>query len=81
MAQFPFGDSANYTPDEITVEGTKYRRGDLPTIVNPTIHLLPLISQEKPAESAPLPIFPTTNTVMFAPETVEFNGQTYRKAK
>jgi hypothetical protein len=79
MADFLFGDSANYAPDEITVDGTKYRRADLPNIINPSIHLFPLVEQEQPASSQTISIFPTTNTVIVTPATVEFNGRPYRK--
>lgn len=81
MADSLFGDSSNYAPDEITVEGTKYRRADLPNIINPTVHLFPLVEQEKPADGQPMTIFPLTNTVIVTPETVDFNGRTYRRTK
>jgi hypothetical protein len=81
MADFLFGDSANYAPDEFTVEGTKYRRADLPTIVNQHTYLLPLISQAKPVDSPTMSIFPTTNPVTITPDTVRVNGHTYRKIK
>lgn len=67
MADFLFGDSANYAPDEFNLNGSKYRPANPPTVVSPHTHLLPLISQEKSADSQMTSVFPTTNTVMLTP--------------
>jgi hypothetical protein len=81
MAFIRFEDSANFTPDEITVQNTVYRRADLPKIVNPLAHFFPIDPLPQANGSDVLPFVPKWKAITFTPETVEFNGRTYRKAE
>ncbi len=81
MAQFRCEDSANFAPDEITVEGTVYRRADLPIVINTLSHLFPPTQQPKHDDDQKISVLPTWKPLTFTPDSVEFNGRTYRKTK